>query len=175
MTSCSTRELGARLFMSVGTCCIRASSSFLELFFLRVDVALSSCRTVGNIESLIPFPVTSNRKPRSCGGRTRPWAPLPRPARADCARSWKVAFAPYGREPRLLLARKSRRAVVVSQLEEPGSSNVIAPGIEMPRAFILRSDQPKQYGPAARGSSRAAIWQHMGGLKAVIREGVPSI
>jgi hypothetical protein len=142
MTSSSTRELGMRRFVSVGTCCIRVSSSFLGLFFLRVDVALSSCRTVGNIESLIPFPVTSSRKPRSCGGRTRPWAPLParpstaRPARADCARSWKVAFAPYGREPRLLLARKSRRAVVVSHLAEPGSSNVIAPGVEIEEAAV---------------------------------------
>jgi hypothetical protein len=46
------------------------------------------------------------------------------------------SFAPYGREPRLLLARKSRRAVVVSHLEEPGSSNVIAPGVEIEEAAV---------------------------------------
>src|SRR5437016_9433444 len=48
----------------------------------------------------------------------------------------RLAFAPYGREPQLLLARKSRRAVVVSDLEEPGSSNVIAPGVEIEEATI---------------------------------------
>jgi len=39
-------------------------------------------------------------------------------------------------EPRLLVARKSRRAVVVSHLEESGSSNVIAPGGEIEEAAI---------------------------------------
>ena len=48
----------------------------------------------------------------------------------------RLAFAPYGREPRLLVARKSRRAVVMSHLAEPGSSNVIAPGIEIEEAAI---------------------------------------
>jgi hypothetical protein len=48
----------------------------------------------------------------------------------------RLAFAPYGREPRLLVARKSRRAVVVFDLEEPGSSNVIAPGVEIEEAAI---------------------------------------
>ena len=48
----------------------------------------------------------------------------------------RLAFAPYGREPRLLAARKSRRAVVVSHLVEPGSSNVIAPGVEIEEAAI---------------------------------------
>jgi hypothetical protein len=48
----------------------------------------------------------------------------------------RLAFAPYGREPRLLVARKSRRAVVVSHLVEPGSSNVIAPGVEIEEAAI---------------------------------------
>src|SRR5947208_7741521 len=47
-----------------------------------------------------------------------------------------IAFAPYGREPQLLLARKSRRAVVVSHLEEPGTSNVIAPGVEIEETAI---------------------------------------
>src|SRR5262245_51071888 len=48
----------------------------------------------------------------------------------------RLAFAPYGRQPRLLVARKSRRAVVVSHLEEPGSFNVIAPGVEIEEATI---------------------------------------
>jgi hypothetical protein len=48
----------------------------------------------------------------------------------------RLAFAPYGREPQLLLVRKSRRAVVVSHLEEPGSSNVIAPGVEIEETAI---------------------------------------
>jgi hypothetical protein len=34
------------------------------------------------------------------------------------------------------MARKSRRAVVVSHLEEPGSSNVTAPGVESEEAAI---------------------------------------
>jgi hypothetical protein len=46
----------------------------------------------------------------------------------------RLAFVPYGREPQLLLARKSRRAAVVSHLEEPGSSNVIALGVEIEKA-----------------------------------------
>ena len=48
----------------------------------------------------------------------------------------RLAFAPYGCEPRLLVARKSRWAIVVSHLEEPGSSNEIAPGVEIEEAVI---------------------------------------
>ncbi len=48
----------------------------------------------------------------------------------------RLAFAPYGCEPRLLVARKSRWAIVVSHLEEPGSSNEIAPGVEIEEAAI---------------------------------------
>ena len=48
----------------------------------------------------------------------------------DCL-ALELAFAPYGREPRLLVARTSRWAIVVSHLEEPGSSNEIAPGVEI--------------------------------------------
>jgi hypothetical protein len=51
-----------RRFVSVVTGCIRASNSFPGLFFLRVDLALSSCRTVGNIESLIPVPCHQQSK-----------------------------------------------------------------------------------------------------------------
>jgi hypothetical protein len=47
-----------------------------------------------------------------------------------------LAFAPSGREPRPLVARKSRRAVVVPHLEEPGSSNVFAPSFEIEEAAI---------------------------------------
>jgi hypothetical protein len=47
-----------------------------------------------------------------------------------------LAFAPYGREPRLLVARESRRAVVMPHLEQPGSGNVIAPGVEIEEAAI---------------------------------------
>jgi hypothetical protein len=54
----------------------------------------------------------------------------------DVPPTCRLAFAPYGREPRLLVARNSRRAVVVSHLEEPGSSNVIAPGVEIEQAAI---------------------------------------
>src|SRR5215469_10816593 len=48
----------------------------------------------------------------------------------------RLAFAPYGCEPRLLVARTSRWAIVVSHLEEPGSSNEIAPGVEIEEAAI---------------------------------------
>jgi hypothetical protein len=48
----------------------------------------------------------------------------------------QLAFAPYGCKPRLLVARKSRWAIVVSHLEEPGSSNEIAPGVEIEEAAI---------------------------------------
>jgi hypothetical protein len=48
----------------------------------------------------------------------------------------RLAFAPHGSKPRLLVARKARRAVVVSHLDESGSSNVIAPGIEIEEAVI---------------------------------------
>ena len=46
------------------------------------------------------------------------------------------AFTPYGCEPRLLVARKSRRAIVMQHLEEPSSANVIAPGVEIEEAAI---------------------------------------
>jgi hypothetical protein len=48
----------------------------------------------------------------------------------------RLAFAPYGCEPRLLVAWTSRWAIVVSYLEEPGSSNEIAPGVEIEEAAI---------------------------------------
>src|SRR5438552_6402774 len=47
-----------------------------------------------------------------------------------------LAFAPYGREPRLLVARGSRRAVVMPHLNEPGSAHVSAPGFEIKEAAI---------------------------------------
>ena len=55
---------------------------------------------------------------------------------STCRRRCRLAFAPYGREPGLLVTRKSRRAVVVSHLEESGSSDIIAPGVEIEEAAI---------------------------------------
>src|SRR6266511_6083285 len=47
-----------------------------------------------------------------------------------------LAFAPYGREPRLLVARESLWTVVMPHLNESGSANVIAPGVEIEEAAI---------------------------------------
>ncbi len=47
-----------------------------------------------------------------------------------------LAYAPNGREPRLLVAREPRWAEVTLHLEEPGSGDVIAPGVEIEEAAI---------------------------------------
>ena len=47
-----------------------------------------------------------------------------------------LPFAPDGREPPLLVARQSRRAVVMPHLEEPGCGDVIAPGVVIEEAAI---------------------------------------
>ena len=47
-----------------------------------------------------------------------------------------LIFAPNSREPRLLVARESRRAVIMFHLEEPGSGDKIAPGVEIEEAAI---------------------------------------
>ncbi len=47
-----------------------------------------------------------------------------------------LAFAPNGREPRLLVAREPRRAEVTLDLEKSGSADVIAPGVEIEEAAI---------------------------------------
>ena len=46
------------------------------------------------------------------------------------------AFVPDGREPPLLVARESGRAVVMPYLHEPGSSDVIAPGGKIEEAAV---------------------------------------
>ncbi len=46
------------------------------------------------------------------------------------------AFAPNGHEPRLLVAREPRWAEVTLHLEEPGSGDVIAPGVEIEETAV---------------------------------------
>ena len=46
------------------------------------------------------------------------------------------ALAPYGCEPRLPVARESRRAIVMPHLDEPGSAHVVAPDVEIEEAAI---------------------------------------
>ena len=48
----------------------------------------------------------------------------------------RSVFAPNGREPRLLVARESARAVVMPNLREAGSSNVTTPGGKVQKAAI---------------------------------------
>ena len=52
------------------------------------------------------------------------------------ARPGGLGFAPNGREPRLPMARQSRRAVVMAQLDEAGRGDVIAPSVEIEEAGI---------------------------------------
>src|SRR5271169_4314293 len=52
-----------------------------------------------------------------------------------------LAFAPDGREPPLLVARQSRRAVVMPHLEEPGRGDVIAPCVVIEEAAIAVTAQ----------------------------------
>src|SRR5262245_62342343 len=69
MTSCSTREVGPRFFVSVGMACIRLPVSFLR-FLLRMD--MFSFRAVDNIERLIPFPFQqSNTRREPCDRRSQ--------------------------------------------------------------------------------------------------------
>src|SRR6266487_4662450 len=55
MTSCNTRELGARFFVSAGMSCIRVSWLPFPRFFIAHGRGLLSCRALDNIERLIPF------------------------------------------------------------------------------------------------------------------------
>jgi hypothetical protein len=48
----------------------------------------------------------------------------------------RLAFAPNAREPRLLVPRLSRRAVVMTDLHEAGRGDVIAPSVEIEEARI---------------------------------------
>ena len=57
------------------------------------------------------------------------------------ARSGWLAFAPNGREPRLLMPRLSRRAVVMAHLHEAGRGDVIAPSVEIEEAGIAIAAQ----------------------------------
>ena len=52
------------------------------------------------------------------------------------ARPGGLGFAPNGREPRLLMPRQSRRAVVMAHLHEAGRGDVIAPSVEIEEADI---------------------------------------
>ena len=52
------------------------------------------------------------------------------------ARPGWLAFAPNGREPRLLMPRQSRRAIVMAHLHEAGRGDVIAPSVEIEEAGI---------------------------------------
>src|SRR5271163_4672325 len=48
----------------------------------------------------------------------------------------RLAFAPNGRKPRLLVPRQSRRAVVMAHLRKPGRGYVIAPTVEIEETDI---------------------------------------
>jgi hypothetical protein len=52
------------------------------------------------------------------------------------ARPGWLAFAPNGRQPRLLMPRQSRRAVVMAHFHEAGRGDVIAPSLEIEEAGI---------------------------------------
>jgi hypothetical protein len=54
----------------------------------------------------------------------------------EAARPGGLGFAPNGREPRLLMSRQSRRAVVTAYLLEAGRRDVIAPSIEIEEAGV---------------------------------------
>src|SRR5262249_13138975 len=56
MTSCSTRELGPRFFVSVGMSCIRITGLLSQDFLLRMDADYARDRALDNIERSIPFP-----------------------------------------------------------------------------------------------------------------------
>ena len=47
-----------------------------------------------------------------------------------------LTFAPYGREPWLLVARESRRPVIMPYFDKAGSANVIVPGVEIEETAI---------------------------------------
>ena len=47
-----------------------------------------------------------------------------------------LAFTPYGREPWLLVARESRRPVIMPYFDKTGSTNVIVPGVEVEETAI---------------------------------------
>jgi hypothetical protein len=64
------------------------------------------------------------------GGKT--WRHISQSGRVPPDR--RLAFAPNGHEPRLLVAREPRWAEVTLHLEEPGSGDVIAPGVEIEEA-----------------------------------------
>jgi hypothetical protein len=52
------------------------------------------------------------------------------------ARHGWLALAPNGREPRLLMPRQSRRAVIMAHLHEAGRGDVIAPSVKIEKAGI---------------------------------------
>jgi len=56
--------------------------------------------------------------------------------------SLDLAFAPYGCEPRLVVARESLWAIVMSDLNESCSANVIAPSVEIEEAAIAITAKP---------------------------------
>src|SRR5215831_10492602 len=56
MTSCSTRELGPRVFVLAGMSCIWFPGFLSQDLLLRHGRGLCSCRALDNIERLIPFP-----------------------------------------------------------------------------------------------------------------------
>src|SRR6266487_5306788 len=56
MSSCSSREIGAWVFVLVGMSCIRVFPAFFPEIFYCVGRGPFSCRAVDNIARLIPFP-----------------------------------------------------------------------------------------------------------------------
>src|SRR6516165_5421482 len=103
---------------------IRSDRSFGATRFLRI---CHSRRLSAKLELPDSLGPTILKTPRS--GK----APLECLAR-DLWRT--LPFAPDGREPPLLVARQSRRAVVMPHLQEPGCGDVIAPGVVIEEAAI---------------------------------------
>jgi hypothetical protein len=77
MTSCSTRELGPRFFVSVGMV-LHSFPGFLPEIFIAHGRGLFSCRAVDNIENLIPFPrQQSNMLEQIIRAWPEPWIAVP--------------------------------------------------------------------------------------------------
>ena len=82
------------------------------------------------------YPLSGNRKfsnPLPSSGESGELRKLAR--RGMACPGW-LGFAPNGREPRLLMPRQSRRAVVMAHFLEAGRGDVIAPSPEIEEAGV---------------------------------------
>src|SRR6266511_4996635 len=110
MTSCSTRELGQRFFVSAGISCIRVSWLPFLRFFIAHGRGLLPCRALDNIERLIPFPrQQSNAAWRPIAApRNRP---ATGPSRRKTARRALQAVLPASKMSKLTRRRNLKRDV----------------------------------------------------------------